>query len=74
MYVVWPQFEANTQPHLGEMEVSGRRSRGRPKMRWRDISKEVMKKYQLTEDMAQDRTYWTSKITAGSAQGDCQEK
>ena len=36
------------------LEVSERRSRGRPKKRWRDNIKGDMKKYQLTEDMAQD--------------------
>ena len=30
--------------------------------------------YQLTEDMAQDRKYWMTKILAGSTQGDGQEK
>ena len=39
-------------------EVSERRSRGRPKSRWRDNIKGDMKKYRLTEDMAQDRKYW----------------
>ena len=29
-----------------------------------------MKKYQLTEDVAQDRKYWMTKILAGPAQGD----
>ena len=48
------------------LEVSGRRrSRSRPKKRWRDNIKKDIKKYQLTEDMAQDRTYWMTKITAG---------
>ena len=56
------------------LEVSGRRSRGRPKKRWRDNVKEDMKKYQLTEDMAQDRKYWMTKILAGPAQGDGQER
>ena len=28
-----------------------------------------MKKYQLTEDMTQDRKYWITKIMAGRAQG-----
>ena len=40
------------------LEVSVRRSRGRPKTRWRDNVKGDMKKYQLTEDMAQYRKYW----------------
>ena len=48
--------------------VSVRRSRGRPKKRWRDNIQGDMKKYQLTEDMAQDRKYWMTKILAGPAQ------
>ena len=56
------------------LEVSGRRSRGRPKKRWRNNVKGDMKKYQLTGDMAQDRKYWMTKILAGPAQGDGQER
>ena len=52
--------------HIGakslRQEVSGRRNRGRPKKRWRDNIQGDMKKYQLTEDMAQDRKYWMTKI------------
>ena len=55
------------------LEVSGRRSRGRPKKRLRDTIKGDMKKYQMTEDMAQDRKYWMTKILAGPAQ-DGQER
>ena len=33
-----------------------------------------MKKYQLTEDMAQYRTYWMTQILAGPEQGDGQER
>ena len=33
-----------------------------------------MEKYQLTEDMAQDRKYWMKKILADPAQGDGQER
>ena len=55
------------------LEVSGRRNRGRPKKRWRDNVKGDMKKYQLTEDMAQYRKYWMTKILAAPAQGDGQE-
>ena len=50
--------------------VSGRRSRGRPKKRWRDNIKEEMEKYQLTEDMAKERKYWMTKTMASPAQGD----
>ena len=33
-----------------------------------------MKKYQLTEDIAQDRTYCMTKKLAGPEQGDGQER
>ena len=56
------------------LEVSRRRNRGRRRKRWRDNIKEDMKKYQLTEDMAQDRKYWMTKILAGPVQGDGQER
>ena len=55
------------------LEVSGR-STSRPKQRWRDNIKEDLKKYRLTENMAQDRKYWMTKIMAGPAQGDGQER
>ena len=62
------------------LEVSGR-SRGRPKKRWRvnikrwrDNIQVDVKKYRLTEDMAQDRKYWMTKIMVGPAQGDVQER
>ena len=57
-----------------KLEVPGRRSRVRPKKRWSDNVKGDMKKYQLTEDMAQDRKYWMTKILAGPAQRDGQER
>ena len=76
--MIWPLLEARTQPHVCakslRSEVSGRRIRGRPKKKWRHNIKEDMKKYQLTEDMAQDRKYWMIKIMAGPAQRDGQER
>ena len=59
---------------LLRLEVSGRRSRGRPRNRWRNNVKGDMTKYQLTEDMAQYRKYWMTKILDGIAQGDGQER
>ena len=56
------------------LEVSGRRTRGRPKKRWRGNIKRDMKKYQLTEDMAQYRKHWMTQILAGPEQGDGQER
>ena len=71
--VVWPLLEARTQKSL-RLEVSGRRNRGRPRKRWRDNIQGDMKKYKLTEDMAQDRKYWIAKILAGPLQVDGQER
>ena len=42
-------------------------------MRWMDNKQVDMKKYQLTEDMAQYRKYWMTKILAGPAHGDGHE-
>ena len=56
------------------LEVSGKRSRGRPKKRWRDNIKEDMNKYQLTGYIAHYRTYWMTKIMAGPAQCDGQRR
>ena len=58
---------------LLRLKFSERRSRGRPKMRWRDNIQGDMKKYQLTEDMAQDRKYWMTKIMDAPKQGDGQD-
>ena len=56
------------------LEVSGTRSRDRPKKKWRDNIQGDMKKYQLTEDTAQDQKYWMTQIMAGPAQGDGKER
>ena len=42
----------------------------RPKTRWMDNINGDMTKFQLTEDMAQDRKHWMTKIMAGPAQAD----
>ena len=70
--VVWPLLEARTQPHLCEIARTRnfwkeQRSTEKEK-RWRDNINGDMKKYQLTEDMAQDRKFWMGKIMAGPAQ------
>ena len=55
--VVWTRHEARTQPHPCDIA----KTRGRPKKRWRDNIQGDMKKYQLTEYMAQYRGYWMTK-------------
>ena len=75
--VVWPLLDVRTQPHLCEIAKTRglwEKSRGRPKKRRRGNIQGDMKKYQLTEDMAQDRIYCMTKILAGPAQGDGQER
>ena len=74
--MVWSLLEAITQLDLCEIadtRISGRRTTDTTKRRWRDIVGD-MRKYQLTEAMAQFRTYWMTKIMAGPAQGYCQER
>ena len=52
-----------------ELGVSERRSSVLSKKSRRDNVNGGMKKYQLTEDMTQDRKYWMAKIMHGRAQG-----
>ena len=75
--VVWPLLDAITQPHLFEIA----KTRGFSEKEQRPTEKERegnmqgdMKKYQLTEDMAQHRKYWMTKILAGPLQGDGQQR
>ena len=56
------------------LQVSGRRNSGRPKKRWRDNIKRDINKYQQTKEIAQYRKYWMTKLMAGPAQGDGQER
>ena len=65
--MVWPLLEAKTQPHLCEITETRsfwEKAQSRPKTRWLDNIKGDMTKYQLTEDMAQDRKHWMTKIMA----------
>ena len=42
---------------LLQMAVDGKRNRGRPKLRWRDLVKEDMARNQTTTEMAEDRKH-----------------
>ena len=46
--------------------VEGKRNRGRPKLRWRDLVKDDMARNQMTTEMAEDRTHWHDMIQAGT--------
>ena len=40
------------------MTVDGKRNRGRPKLRWRDLVKDHMARNQMTTEMAEDRRHY----------------
>ena len=48
------------------MTVDGKRNRGRPKLRWRDLVKENMARNQTMTDLAEDRRHWHVMIQAGT--------
>ena len=74
--MVWPLLETRTQPHLYEIAKTGSfgEKEQRSAERRRDNIKGDMKKYQPTEDMAQNRKYWMTQIMAGPVQGDGHER
>ena len=47
---------------VSEIEVPGRRGRGRPKRRWMDVVNEDLREKRLTEDDALDRTRWRKAV------------
>ena len=49
-----------------QMTVAGKRNRGRPKLRWRDLVEEDMAGNQMTTEMAEDRGHWHVMIRAGT--------
>ena len=49
--------------------VDGKRNRGRPKLRWRDLVKDDMARSQMTTEMAEDRRHWHVMIRAGTLRG-----
>ena len=50
---------------LMKMEVPGRRKRGRPKRRFRDVVKEDMQVVGVSEQDAEDRNRWKGMICCG---------
>ena len=51
-----------------QMPVDGKRNRGRPKLRWRDLVKEDVARNQMTTEIAEDRKQWHVMIQAGAPQ------
>ena len=49
-----------------QMMVDGKRNRGRPKLRWRDLVKDDMASNQMTSEMAEDRRHCHVMIRAGT--------
>ena len=49
-----------------QMTVDGKRNRGRPKLRWRDLVKDDMARNQMTTEMAEDRGHWHAMIRTGT--------
>ena len=49
-----------------QVEVDGKRNRGRPKLRWRDLVKDDMARNQMTTEMAEDRNHLHVMIQAGT--------
>ena len=45
-----------------ELQIPGRRARGRPKMRWKDSVKKTMEEVALTEEDTQDRRKWKERL------------
>ena len=51
---------------LLQVTVNGKRTRGSPKRRWRDVVKDDMARNEMTTEMADDRTHWHVMIRAGT--------
>ena len=51
--------------HIMEMEVQGRRKRGRPRKRWRDCVRDDLQYKGINEEAAQDRNQWRRLIRNG---------
>ena len=49
-----------------QMTVDGKRNRGRPKLRWRDLVKEDMTINQMTTEIAEFRKHWHAMIQSGT--------
>ena len=57
--------EAYVGRRMLEMDLPGRRKRGRPKRRYMDVMKEDMIEIGVTEEDAEDRVRWRGMIRCG---------
>ena len=55
-----------TERKILQMTVDGKRNRGRPKLRWRDLVKEDMARNQMPTEMAEDQKHWHVMTQAGT--------
>ena len=55
----------NLSRKVMDMDVTGKRRRGRPRLRWTDNNREDMTKYELTADMTEHRQYWKMMVKTG---------
>ena len=62
----WDKDEATR--NILQMTVNGKRNRGRPELRWRNLVKEDMARNQMTTEMAGDRKHWHVMLQAGTLQ------
>ena len=49
-----------------QMTVDGKRNRGRPNMRWRDLVEEEMARNRMSTDMREDGKHWHVMIQVGT--------
>ena len=54
--------ETHVARRVLEMEIPGRRGRGRPKRRWMDVVNEDLREKRLTEEDALDRSRWRKAV------------
>ena len=55
--------------NVKEMAVEGRRSRGRQRIRWRDVVERDMTRFGLEQEEAFDRNLWRRKTRAADPMG-----
>ena len=68
--MAWPRAKegkgGHFQEYYVEYESAAKENRGTPNKTWLDIIRDDMKAYNMTEDMAHNRSMWQMKINTGS--------